>query len=498
MFKMGTKGRTRLLTQPAPWGGNSSTCEGATQVIVGIIVTSREMRAGQPENGLDSRGRHSLRQQVTRDPQIDNAPIGLGKAVGDPPALHTTPVDSVGLLRSEAGKRSLAARRPGQRGAGTGRQRLPLRSGSGRLQQGVGLWRPARAGVHQSDPWSMALGRAARGLLVGETGESSQMTPVGARRIAAIGMRQPLARSGRHRWFQGLGTETNPSLKAAEAGLHNHTWGMPLGPHGLQYRWLRDVEIDKNIAGVFVASVGVNINIASLAVAGAQKADGADTHQLLRTPQPLAWKRASALILNQADQIQFTRHRRQLSRDGVPSQKQSPVVHGSVPPLPGSSCNDNSSSAQQLSADGSCLTEAVSQNGPQSTQFAFTSPELQPRLRDRIARPADSAKRGITSSVAVRTRKGPPINADKRRSRNSIERQLLCQICYIGVNRRPSAAQFVFMNPELQQRLHDVRDRMARPADSPKRGITSSSCESFVAVRTRKGPPMNADKRRSK
>jgi hypothetical protein len=352
------------VTQHAPRGGKSSPREGAAQVVVWTMVTAGEMRAGEPENGLDAGRRRSLRQQVAGDPQIDDAPIGLRKAVGDPPALHTTTVDGAGLRGRDVWNENLVA---GNRGVGMG----PRSHGSlGRLQQGVGLWRQPRTGVQQSDPGSMAGRSAPRGLLIGEAGESSQVAPVSARRIAAIGMRQPLARSGRHRRFQRTGTETNPGLKVAGAGLQNHTGSMPMGPHGLPNHGLRDVEVDENIACVLVPSVGVNINIATL---GAQKPDGSCTHQLRCAPQPFSWERASALSVNQADQIQFARHSRQLSGNSLPSHKESPVVHWSLPPLPGSLCNDKSSSAQQLSADRPCLIDTVSQNGPQSRVTATVS-----------------------------------------------------------------------------------------------------------------------------
>src|SRR5580704_10267162 len=356
-----------VVTQGAPWGGKSSTRQGAAQVVIWTMVTAGELRAGEPENGLDAGRRRSLRQQVASDPQIDDAPIGLRKAVGDPPALYTTTVDGAGVRRSGVREGSMVRGRSGNRGVGTGCPRPQWRGGTGQLQQGVGVRRQAGAGVHQSDPGSLSASGAPRWLLISKTSESSQMAPVGARRIAAVGMRQPLARSSRYSWFQWTGAETDPSLQVARAGLQNHTRRVPMGAHGLPHLWLRGVEVDKNVAGVLLPGVGVEINIAALAVAGAQKPDGRGARQLPCAPQPLSRESASALSVNQADQIQFVRHGRQLLRNGMPGQKESPVVHGSLPPLPGSLCNDKGWSAQQFSADSTCLTDAVSQNGPQST-----------------------------------------------------------------------------------------------------------------------------------
>jgi len=71
---------TPMVTQRAPWGGKSSTCEGAPQVVVWMSVTAGKIRAGELENSLDPSRRRSLRQQVAGDPQIDDVPIGLRKA----------------------------------------------------------------------------------------------------------------------------------------------------------------------------------------------------------------------------------------------------------------------------------------------------------------------------------------------------------------------------------------------------------------------------------
>ena len=94
------------VTQRAPRGGKSCPCEGASQVVVGIAVTTRKMRASEPENTFDPCGRGYLREQVPSDPQIDNAPVGLRKALGDAPSLHTITVDLVGLRRGDAGEGS--------------------------------------------------------------------------------------------------------------------------------------------------------------------------------------------------------------------------------------------------------------------------------------------------------------------------------------------------------------------------------------------------------
>ena len=76
MLKIRVRGRTPIDTQRALRSGKSGTRQSAAQVVVWIRVTAGKMRAGEPENGLDPSLRHSLRQQVSGDPQIDDAQSG--------------------------------------------------------------------------------------------------------------------------------------------------------------------------------------------------------------------------------------------------------------------------------------------------------------------------------------------------------------------------------------------------------------------------------------
>jgi hypothetical protein len=102
---------------------------------------------------------------------------------------------------------------------------------------------------------------------------------------------------------------------------------MPIGAQDLHYRRFGTSEVDENIACVLVLGVGLNIDVASFAVASAQKSDGVRIHQLGRGPKPFPRKCSPGLLVNQTDQIQLVRHRRQLPANGVRRQKESAVVH---------------------------------------------------------------------------------------------------------------------------------------------------------------------------
>ena len=189
------------------------------------------------------------------------------------------------------------------------------------------------------------------------------MAPAGARWVTVVSLCQQLAGSGGNGRFQRTEAEAHPSLQMAGTGLQDHTGLVSIGAHPFYYDRLCSIEVDQNVAGVAVLRVGVDINVASLAVAGAQEPDGMGAGQLSGIPQSLSGKRAPALTMNQPYQVQLRRHCRQLFGNRLPGQKESPVAPGSLPPFcqPGSVCNDKGSSVEQFSADGACLINSVSQ-----------------------------------------------------------------------------------------------------------------------------------------
>ena len=319
-----------IVAHSAPWGWKSCACDGALQVAIRIPVAAGKMRAGEPEDSLNLRRRLALREQVPGDPQIHDAPVRLRKALENMPSLHTTSVDRNGLFGADGARlcggrvnTEVRGRRPQW-----WRSRLP-----DELQQRLGARRQAHTGVDEFHPGSAPARCAASGLLIGETGEPSQVTPVGAGQIAAIGKRQQPASGSRHRRFQRRGAEANPSLQmrnartVAGAGLKHYTRIMSVGAHELHDHRIRAIQIDENIACVLVSGVGLDVYVASLAVANAQKPDGSRTHQLGRRPKSFSGKRTTCLVVNQTDQIQLVGHRRELAPDGLPSQEKSTVVH---------------------------------------------------------------------------------------------------------------------------------------------------------------------------
>src|SRR6516162_5498219 len=86
-------------------------------------------------------------------------------------------------------------------------------------------------------------------LLIGEPRQSSQVAPVGAGQISAIGMRQVLADRGSHGGFQRKGTYVNPRLEMTGAGLQHDAGLMTIGSHHFENRERSPIQIEQNVAG---------------------------------------------------------------------------------------------------------------------------------------------------------------------------------------------------------------------------------------------------------
>ena len=184
--------------------------------------------------------------------------------------------------------------------------------------------------MHDLHPGSVAAGCAPLELLIGEPSQPAQMTPVGTAQVPSIDAGQLLAGSRRHSGFQRGAAEVNPSLEMARAGLEHDAGVMSIGPHVLDDGRIGAVEIDQDVARISVlGGVGLDVDVTTLAVAHAQKSHSGSVSQLGGRPKPLTRERLSGGVVNQTDQINFVGHRRELTADGLQSDKESMVEHGS-------------------------------------------------------------------------------------------------------------------------------------------------------------------------
>ena len=76
------------------WGRKSGSCQSATQVVLRIAMLAGEMWASEAENGFHLGRRNVHGQQFSREPQIDDAPVRLSKALANMPMLQPALIDA--------------------------------------------------------------------------------------------------------------------------------------------------------------------------------------------------------------------------------------------------------------------------------------------------------------------------------------------------------------------------------------------------------------------
>jgi hypothetical protein len=102
---------------------------------------------------------------------------------------------------------------------------------------------------------------------------------------------------------------------------------MPVDSHPFERGIIVVVQIQQNIAGVPVVSVRLNVHITALTIANAQEANRRLLAQLSGAPEPFARECRSGSVMNQPDQVEIMRHRRELPPDGMQREEQATIKH---------------------------------------------------------------------------------------------------------------------------------------------------------------------------
>jgi len=307
-------------------GRKSSPCQSALQVVLRIVVMAGKIRASQAEDSFHLGGSDVHSQQFPGEPQIDDTPVHLGKALRNVPTVHPTSIDLCGGVSRYGGRMAGVQARidPIRQVSG----RLPGYDLRGRVQQILGSAGQDGLRLQDSDPGSRTGDGATLGLVIAEARQSSQVTPVGAGQVAAIGVGQLPAQGGRQLRLQANGADANPSLQMAGTSLEHHARLMTIGPHGFENTRAGLIEIEENIAGIARPAVGEEVQVKTLTVACAQKTHHCSTHQLSGSPQPFSWSWPACAAVNHTDEVELIRHPRQLAADSVQGKKESAVEHG--------------------------------------------------------------------------------------------------------------------------------------------------------------------------
>src|SRR5271167_3369633 len=303
-----------------------SPCQRAAQVILGVsVMTGKTRTAATKQIGNRSHGCPPS-QQLFSDPLVGNAPIGVRKSVWNPQPLQPSLVN-VGGLRGGTGYRDhqVAGERTRQR-PGNGAGGAPYLSLGGLYQQST-LGRQANLRVQDSHPRSVAVALTPEKFLVGEPGQPSQMTPVGAGQVASIKVGQLPGDRGSRGRFQADSTDLNPSLEMAGAGLEHHTGLMPVDSHPCECSRIGVIQIQQDVAGVPVVRIRLNVYVTALTIANAQESYRRLPAQLSGGPEPFAWECRSGGVVNQPNQVEILGHRRELPPDGEPREEQATIRH---------------------------------------------------------------------------------------------------------------------------------------------------------------------------
>src|SRR2546425_2789943 len=102
---------------------------------------------------------------------------------------------------------------------------------------------------------------------------------------------------------------------------------MPVGAHMFQDRGHRLIQVQKDIAGIQVVGIRLDVDVTALAIANAEETYRRLLAQLGARPQPFSRKGSFGGVVNQADEIQFVRHCRELPADGLQREEQSTIGH---------------------------------------------------------------------------------------------------------------------------------------------------------------------------
>ena len=162
-----------------------------------------------------------------------------------------------------------------------------------------------------------------RGFLIGEASQPTQMAPVGAGDITAIGASQLSADLAGYGRLQSRSADVNPGLEMTGTGLQHQARIMSVGTHGFDDLRVSSIQIDEDVTGIAAVAIRPKVNVETLAIATAQKANNRRLRELVRRPESLARASPPGDRMNQTEQIKLVGHGRDLAADCLQGDKES-------------------------------------------------------------------------------------------------------------------------------------------------------------------------------
>ena len=305
-----------------------SASKGTSEVVLGLGVAARKAGASEPQDGVNLCRGGAAAQQLFGDPEIGDAPIGLGEALRDAQALQEALIDGGRRNRCEGGDRfrrgnggwtSCGGRSP-EGWRGRGRQlALGCREESGAV--GCQL----RLSMDEFDPGSVAVGMKPGGFAIGEAGQPTHVSPIGTGPVGVIAVGQVLGDGGRQGGWERSWADTDPGLETAGASLEDDAGVVSVCAHDVNQAGGGGVEIDQDVAGVLLVGIGTEVDVEALAVTEAQEADHAATGKLKAGPQRLSGEGFSREAIDQTELLEIAGHRRELYANGLQGDEESAV-----------------------------------------------------------------------------------------------------------------------------------------------------------------------------
>src|SRR5207249_1819035 len=183
-------------------------------------------------------------------------------------------------------------------------------------------------GLQHLHPWRVTAPVTSLWLLIGESGQAAQMTPIGAGQVAAVEAGQLFADPAGHGSFDRCGTDLHPNLEIAGAGLEYHSGSVSIAAHGFDDDEAGLIQIDEDVARMAFLGIELEVYVAAFPIARAQKSYSGRMRELSRGPQPLSGESPLGRMVNQADQVKVVRHRRELAAYRLHGEIESTVEHG--------------------------------------------------------------------------------------------------------------------------------------------------------------------------
>jgi len=303
----------------------SRSCQSASQIVLGIAMMAREIWTSQTEDSFHLSRRYVHGKQFSREPQIDDAPVNLWKAFLNMPTFHPASINPRGSLRRHRRFMVDVQSRMDSVRRSCG---MLCHGLHGRTQQILGGAGQDGTSFDDFDPRSRTESRTSFKLLISEARQSSHVAPVGTGEVASVGLSQLLTDDRGYGRLQGSGADMNPSLEMARAGLEHHTRLMAMGSHSGQHIGRGMIQVKENIAGVAILGIGEKIDVKALKVACAQEAQHRSPHQMSHIPHSFTRARPSCGAVDQANEIELIRHRRQLAAHCMRGDEESAIRHG--------------------------------------------------------------------------------------------------------------------------------------------------------------------------